>query len=282
MSKIKDLLQFKHKRYEEALTILQKTDLPLLLVGEAGTGKTSLAEQIAFELKQEFTVISLNKQYSKGDFIGFKSIDGGYISTEFRKAYEHGHIILLDELDAADPNTLLCLNTIENGYVAFPDGRINAHPNTRIIATANPFTQHAQYTGRSKLDFSTLNRYHILPLDRDEDLEKNLVHPVTMTFMELVRDYFSENNIGVPITMRSALKFDKLKTIIKNPGLEIFFQDQDASLAATFVLKYVEELKDIAIRIDLLRGDIEGYEYLNFRNRILNPDMDKESENSKN
>ena len=277
MSKIQNLLQFKHKKYTEALTILQKTDLPLLLVGEAGTGKTSLAEQVAYELDQKFTVISLNKQYSKGDFIGFKSIDGGYISTEFRTAYENGHIILLDELDAADPNTLLCLNTMENGYVSFPDARINAHPKTRIIATANPFTEHAQYTGRSKLDFSTLNRYHIIALDRDEDLEQNLVHPVTVSFMKLVREHFKVNNIPAPITMRSAIKFDKLKLLIENPGLDIFFQNQDAALTGSFMLKYEEELNDLAVRINLLRGDVEGYEYLNFRERILNPVTETDS-----
>lgn len=203
-------------------------DEAVLLEGEAGTGKTTLAMNIATALDLKFHSMSMTKQTTVNAIIGFTSINGNYIGTEFRKAFENGGLFLLDELDAADPNTLLCLNTIENGYMAFPDGVVHKHQDFRLIATANPSDQHSQYTGRSKLDAATLDRYEVIRVERDSNLEVELTSQESYEEVKIARNILTNNNVSKPISMRDAIRYHRRK----NRGLDTepikkLFKDDD-------------------------------------------------------
>lgn len=199
----------KHNKYQYIKTLVEAGE-PVLLQGPAGTGKTTIAMQIAEELNLPFFTMSMTKQTSMSALLGFNSINGVYIPTQLRLAYETGGLFLLDELDAADPNTILCLNTVENGFIAFPDGIIKAHPNFRLIATANPFNDHSSYTGRSKLDFSTVDRYHPILLSRDDELEKHLTSPELYEEITLARSLMKDNGLTSTVTMRDSIRMHKL------------------------------------------------------------------------
>jgi MoxR-like ATPase len=207
-----------HLKYDEGLELV-KANIPVLFTGEAGSGKTTLAKQIADALSLEFFSISMTRQTTLSHLLGFMSVNGEYIPSALRRCFEEGGMMLLDELDAGDPNVLLSLNTIENGYISFPDALVECHPDFRLAATANPQDQHNIYTGRSKLDAATLDRFDIVDIDRDDKLEKSLVSEDTHTRMQLLRKIMKKNNCAKGVSMRDCIRYQKrvdLKLINSN------------------------------------------------------------------
>jgi MoxR-like ATPase len=203
----------KHVSYGLALKLTQANMYPVLLMGEAGCGKTTMAEQIAEELSIKFFAISLTRQTTLSHIMGFMSVNGTYVPSQLRQCVENGGMFLLDELDAGDANVLLSLNTIENGYVSFPDGIVKCHKDFRLIAAANPQDQHQRYTGRSKLDAATLDRFDKVTIPRDDNLEKSLVDHDTHQRMQLLRQTMKDQNCTKLISMRDAVRYQNRKNL---------------------------------------------------------------------
>ena len=204
-----------HSSYSTVLKLVDN-NIPVLLTGAAGSGKTTLANQIAEGLTLAFHGISMTRQTTLSHILGFISVNGTYIPSTLRKCFDikgGGGLMLFDEIDAGDPNVLLCLNTIENGYISFPDGLVKCHPNFRIIATSNPPDQHSIYTGRTKLDGATLDRYDIIDVERDDLLEKTLVDTDTHQRMQLLREIMGRNNASKIISMRDAIRYQQRKDL---------------------------------------------------------------------
>jgi hypothetical protein len=166
-----------HKQFDALVKIIQ-SGLPVLMVGEPGTGKTSSAEMAAELLGIDFHSISVGVQTTKSDILGFTDAGGTYQPTGFRKAFENGGIFLMDEIDAGNPNVLIIINSaISNGFCNFPDGMIHAHEKFRFVATANTFGTgaDAKFIGRNQLDEATLDRFINIKFGIDELLEDALV-----------------------------------------------------------------------------------------------------------
>ncbi len=218
----------KHTKYDYVKTCIE-AGMPVRLTSEAGCGKTTMCIQVATELELDFYTVSCTKQMSVNALIGFISINGVYIPTQLRKAFESGGLFLLDELDAADPNVLLVLNTIENGYMAFPDGVLDMHPDFRLVATTNPDDNHSIYTGRSKLDFATKDRYHTIPLLRDPLLELHLTSQEVIDEVTIARSILESNSSQRQLTMRDSIRIFKLKAlgISESPMEDVVFTDDE-------------------------------------------------------
>jgi hypothetical protein len=145
----------------------------ILLVGPAGCGKTYLGELIARSLGLPFYSISCTAGMSETHLLGraIQNIGNGtttFQGTAFLDAYENGGVFLLDEIDAADSNLLLAINSaIANGYCNVPNRpenpRAAQHDDFVIIATANTFGRGAarMYAGRFQLDEASLDRFRI-------------------------------------------------------------------------------------------------------------------------
>ena len=202
----------KHKKFLEART-LAKANIPILLTGERGCGKTTVINQVAEDLGLKFYGMSMTRQTTLSHLLGFINVNGTYIPSQLRQAVEHGGLILLDEIDASDPNVLLCLNTIENGYVSFPDQIVQIHNDFRLAATSNPQDNHKDYNGRSKLDAATLDRFDKIDLEKDDMLEQNIVDFQTYSHMELVRKCLKETNSPTYISMRDSIRFQNRKEL---------------------------------------------------------------------
>lgn len=207
-----EIQAMKHKKFEE-LKILTSAGMPVLLHGERGTGKTTLVRQVAEDLALEFYVLSMTRQTTLSHILGFMNVNGVYVPSLFRKAVEFGGVFLLDELDAADPNVILSLNTLENGFISFPDTVIDVHKDFRLIATSNPFNGHSQYTGRAVLDAATLDRFDKIALDRDSLLEASLVSEGTYKEIENMREAIKSQNSHIHISMRDTLRWETRKTL---------------------------------------------------------------------
>lgn len=161
----------------------------ILLVGPAGSGKTTIAENLATMLGfNGASVICVSGGITESAIVGrsIPNLSGGpsvYEATEFVEAYENGGVILLDEFDGIDSNVALVINgALANGYMMIPrpgKRKVIRHPSTIILAAANTFGTgaDAQYVGRNQLDAATLDRFvgATIEVDYDKGLEKQLV-----------------------------------------------------------------------------------------------------------
>ncbi len=203
----------KHAQLSELITLIG-LNLPVLMVGSAGSGKTHAAEQAAESLGLSFYAMSVGAQTSKSDIIGYMSASGAYVATLFRRAYEHGGVFLMDEVDAGNANVLIQINAaLSNNYCAFPDAMVKRHANFRFIGTANTYGNGAsrQYVGRNQLDAATLDRFTVLDWAIDTQLENRLVEFYTFgqawhSAVLAVRDYCNRNDYRVLITPRATLR----------------------------------------------------------------------------
>lgn len=158
------------------------------LVGPAGTGKTTLASQVSKVFKVPFGHISCTAGMSEAHLLGRMIADGRYISSEFVELYENGGVFLFDEVDAADPNTLLIINSaLANGYLSLPNRaekpKAFRHKEFYAVCAANTFGNGSnQYAGRSILDAAFLDRFCMAKLEvpYDKELEKDILAEFTV------------------------------------------------------------------------------------------------------
>lgn len=142
----------------------------MLLVGPTGSGKSSLIAQIAARLNWPLRRINLHGETSVSDFIGQHKARGGEVFFQYGilpAAMREGHILVLDELDAATPEILFVLQGVleDGGTLTIPDNGgeiIVPHPDFRLVATANTLglgDEDGLYTGTSVLNASHLDRW---------------------------------------------------------------------------------------------------------------------------
>ncbi len=176
-----------HPALAEVLELLAAGE-HVFLPGPAGCGKTHLAAQAGEALGLPFSAISCSGGMSESQLLGRMVPRGAggafeFVGTPFLDRYENGGVFLLDEMDAADPNVLLVVNSaLANGHLSVPsrpDAPVaTRHADFKLIAAANTFGRGAdrQYVGRSQLDESTLDRFRVgtVPMDYDRDLEQEL------------------------------------------------------------------------------------------------------------
>ncbi|MGV2384818.1 MAG UNVERIFIED_CONTAM: AAA family ATPase [Thermobifida fusca] len=209
-----------HPKLQEILDVLMVGEVPYL-VGEPGTGKSHTAELLAEILGVDRVVtIQCTQQLLESRIAGFRDATGQVVRTDVRDAWEHGGIILIDEIDKANPNTLAFFNNaLSNGWMTFPDGRVRRHDKCFVIAGANTYGRgaNAEFVGSTKLDASTLDRFHMIEFDRDEEIERELVMAYAPTQGEAwlrtlatVRANIERHGLKVLCTMRAAIGGAKL------------------------------------------------------------------------
>lgn len=166
--------EVRHEKYETIKACISN-NIPVYLVGPAGSGKNHTLEQIAWELGLDFYFTNSVQQEYK--LTGFIDAGGTYHETEFYRAFTKGGLFFLDEMDASIPEVLVLLNAaIANRYFEFPNGKVTAHDNFRVVAAGNTVGNGAdeQYTGRLVLDQATLDRFAIIEFDYSLKIEAHL------------------------------------------------------------------------------------------------------------
>lgn len=152
-----------------------ESNIPVYLAGPAGSGKNHTLEQVAKMLGLEFYFTNSVQQEYK--LTGFIDAGGKFHETEFYKAFKNGGLFFLDEMDASIPEVLVLLNAaIANGYFEFPNGKITAHKDFRVVAAGNTVGSGADeaYTGRMVLDQATLDRFAIIEFEYSLTIEMAL------------------------------------------------------------------------------------------------------------
>ena len=160
------------------------------LYGPAGSGKNTIAEQIAEALGVEFYY--QNTLVTKFDVSGYKNAQGEYEETAFYKAWKNGGLFFADELDNSTAEAIIALNAaLANGYYTFPNSseKVAKHPDFYCIAAGNTNGQGAteEYCGRYQMDESSRDRFAFIEIGYNEKIEESICGG-HLDILEFVRD----------------------------------------------------------------------------------------------
>lgn len=209
-----------HEKFDMMLKVISR-NVPLMLVGPAGSGKNHTLEQVAEALELDFYFTNaITQEYT---LKGFIDANGNFHETEFYKAFTQGGIFFLDEIDASIPEALIVLNAaIANRYFDFPNGRVNAHEDFRVVAAANTVGMgaSAEYVGRNQLDAATLDRFVQIKFDYDANVETQLSYsPEMYKFITDLRKSIAKNDVRYIVSMRATINAAKLADLLSDEEL---------------------------------------------------------------
>src|SRR3990167_10739329 len=151
----------------EAVFYAISQNKPCLLVGETGTGKTSLIRYLASISNQPYRRINLNVQTNTDDLLGKWVVKSGsmeWIDGVLIEALKHGYWLVLDELNSALPEVLFLLQSLldDDKFIVLTEKNgeiIRPHSNFRLFATMNPA---GNYTGTNDLNRALLSRFPVV------------------------------------------------------------------------------------------------------------------------
>lgn len=207
-----------HEKFDEVLQIVN-LDIPVYLTGKAGTGKNVICKQVAEALGLDFYFTNAVTQEYK--LTGFIDANGKYQETQFYKAFTKGGVFFLDEMDGSIPEVLIILNAaIANRYFDFPIGKVEAHPNFRIIAAGNTLGTGADnnYTGRYCLDRASLDRFALINIDYSPKIEKAMAlnNMDLVNFAHAFRKATDSMGIECLFSYRTINRIAKLEQVFSN------------------------------------------------------------------
>lgn len=157
----------------------------VFLVGGAGTGKTTLAQNAAVALGREYMTINCSQWTAPTEIIGGQTLDG-YQEGKLIEAWKNGYLLILDELPKIDPNTAGLFNDALAkskipGALIFNSRKekFERHPNFAVIATGNvwPIAESVAYGANNKQDLSLLDRFAgcVYTIEKNPELEQQVV-----------------------------------------------------------------------------------------------------------
>jgi MoxR-like ATPase len=138
---------------------------PVLLKGPSGSGKTKLAQSISHFFHQPMHSVNCSVDLDAESLLGFKTINAidGHSIIEFVegpvvRAMKDGHILYIDEINMAKPETLPILHSVLDHRRMltnpFTGEVIHAHPDFTVIAAINE-----GYVGTSPMNEALKNRF---------------------------------------------------------------------------------------------------------------------------
>lgn len=235
-----------------ALTYL-RSGIPVHFRGPAGTGKTSLAMQIAARLGRPTVIVTGDSMLHSGNLVGedtgmrTRQVVDRYVHSVKRieteteavwtdnvltKAVLEGYTLVYDEFTRSPPaanNPLLSAfeeRVLVLGSGSRSDRYVSAHPEFRAILTSNP----RDYAGVNIPQDALIDR--MVTFDFEEHARETEVGIVSTStgcgsaiaepVVDLVRALRGSANAEQPITMRSALMIAK---IVKSQSFTPTFAD---------------------------------------------------------
>ena len=166
----------------------------VLLKGPTGSGKTKLAETLSNLFHQPMHSINCSIDMDAEALLGFKTIENqnGLTSIEFVsgpvvKAMKRGHLLYIDEINMAKPETLPILNGVLDYRRMitnpFTGEVIKANEGFGVIAAINE-----GYVGTVPLNEALKNRFIVIdvPYIQGEELKKVLQDQSILTDQKLL------------------------------------------------------------------------------------------------
>lgn len=183
----------------------------VMLVGPAGTGKTTIVSQIAQKMNLPFYKYSCSRDSSVFDLLGYKQpTSEQYLETSFLKCYEQGGIFLVDEYDAMSGDMSLFFNGVADAstFISVPhrDTKPQAvkHKDFHIVMCGNTWGKGShEFTGRDFQDAALMDRFRYSRhhVGYHHELEKRLMgdnyafSSHLRTSLESMGSYLSTRNV---------------------------------------------------------------------------------------
>jgi len=204
-----------HAQFDDLMQMIREGHQNVLMVGPAGSGKTTLGKHAAEALSLPFGFISLSAGVSESHLLGrvMPQADGSwkYEPSLFVRLYTGGGVFLLDEVDAADANVMVSVNAaLANGVLALPNGEVvHRHKDCFILAAANTLGRgaNAMYVGRNALDAATLDRFVLatVHVEYDVTMERRIATQIAGDKAELVMAWVT--------ALRTSIESAKLRRV---------------------------------------------------------------------
>lgn len=201
-----------HSAFMKIINILKsqkRIQKNIMMVGEAGSGKTHLANTIAEALGLKFYPMSVGLQTTKSDLLGFINAHGQYVTSPVREAFEKGGILLLDEFDSTHAGVVTIINALlANSHCSFPDKIVEKNKNFICIVACNTYGHGANidYVGRNRLDGATLDRFIVVDVGYDKKLEKALTNnDEWLEIINKIRKNVEKQGIKMIISPRASM-----------------------------------------------------------------------------
>lgn len=143
---------------------------PIFVTGPTGNGKSTMVEQSCAKNKRQYIRIQINGQTDEDQLIGSKTLVDGNIQIvegPVLLAMRAGAVLLMDELDAGDPNNVMCLQSILEGkpyYFKLKNEMVYPAPGFTIVATGNTKgrgSDSGKYIGTKMLNEAFLERFPV-------------------------------------------------------------------------------------------------------------------------
>jgi AAA domain (dynein-related subfamily) len=183
----------------------------LYVWGAPGAGKTYLLKQLAKALGVKAYPFPCGPTATEGKMLGFNNIaNGTFVQGWLYPAYKNGGLVGLDEIALSDGSVMAANNSIENDTFTFGNGEIvERHKDFYLVAFDNTLgTGASGGFVRNRLDAATLNRFTIVKLEYDAELERTVYGDAKWAeYVLRVRTYVEKNcNGSFHITPRATRK----------------------------------------------------------------------------
>ena len=150
-----------------AINIASENNLSMLLIGETGTGKTTMIKSVAERLGKTCLRFSINGETTVDEFVGRWTLKGG--STVYQdgiliEAMRNGWWIVVDELNSALPEILFTLHPLldDDKYIILTNKdneKVVPHKDFRFFASINPS---GEYAGTKDMNKAFLSRFQMV------------------------------------------------------------------------------------------------------------------------
>lgn len=223
-----------HHRFAEVMFRSRGVHRNVMLVGPAGTGKTHVAQQVhearisagIIPADAPLCVMNINGDLLAMHLLGDSSVAMGTTPSVFTRggiltglnaagdvvnAFDVPCTIVLDEMDRAEPGTMVALNAaLANGFITTPDGcRIDRHPDALVIATANTRGTGAAggYAAAQQQDAALVDRFAGRRIDIDfcPGIEDAIAPTVAPTIRAMRAEAEAQNMRGVMFSYRAMM-----------------------------------------------------------------------------
>jgi hypothetical protein len=196
--------------------VARSTQQAVLLVGDAGTGKTSSARNYAATRQLPFVTIECTQQIdnsvTQGRFVPDE--DGRsvkWVYSQLATAVQQPSVVLFNELTRMSPKSaslFLRLLAERELFVEPFNEVIKVHPECLFIADANVGSA---YNGTMRADGALIDRFNIkLPFTYDEKLEEKFMpYPALLAFATGIRkaSELGEDDFTIPMSTRLLQNF---------------------------------------------------------------------------